>query len=114
MLAVSTGGLAGAGAVALLMVGSFLVASDASAPQASDATGRLRAEQIARDFLKANGIAPEPFEVVTYTATGFADDVVVRALRPDEFGRLPGVAEEYVDYIVRRGGDRDGDGLARG
>ena len=111
--AVPTRRLAGAGAVALLMLGSFLVPSDASAPQARDSTGRMRAEQIARDFLRVNGIAPEPFEVVTYTATGFADDDVVRALRPDELGRLPGLAEEDVDYVVRQGGVRAVERLAR-
>jgi len=96
--------LAGAGAIALLMFASFLIPSKASAPLSRDSSGRVRAEQIAKDFLRANGVAPEPFEIVTYAGTGFADDDQVRALRPDELGRLPGLAEEDVDYVVRQGG----------
>jgi MFS family permease len=93
-----------AGAVALLLAVNFLVPSELPAPLVEDATGRRRAEEIAKAFLKANAVSSDPFRIVTYAGNGFADDEQVRASRPDEFGRIPAFAEEDAVYVVRQGG----------
>ena len=96
--------LAGAAIASLVLAASFLVPPKLSRPLVEDATGRLRAQAIAKAFLKANGVAPETFRVVSYAASGFADDEQVRALRPDEVGKLPGFADEDGAYVIRQGG----------
>jgi hypothetical protein len=96
--------LLAAGAVAVIAIASFLVPSKLSRPLVEDATGPLRAGEIARSFLQANGVAPERFETVTYAGTGFADDQEARDAQPGEFGKIPAFADEDASYVVQEGG----------
>ncbi len=105
--------LIAAGAAAVLVCASYLVPSKLSAPLVRDATGPQRAQQIARAFLKANGVAAESLRAVTYFGTGFADDQQVRDLRPDEVGSIPGFADDDAVYVLRQGGASALESLSR-
>jgi hypothetical protein len=96
--------LACAGAAALVAAGSFLVPSRFTKPLVQDATGRHRAQEIAREFLRVNGVVPEGHQQVTYSGGGFTDDEQARQIRPDEIGKIPGFAQEDALYVVKEGG----------
>jgi MFS family permease len=96
--------LIAAAAVALLTCASFLIRSQPASPLTQDATGPRRASEIARAFLRANGVDPQAYRSVTYAGTGLADDEQTRGLRPDEVGSIPGLAEDDMVYVLRQGG----------
>ncbi len=96
--------LAWMGVVALVLASSLFVPGDRAAPDVEDATGRARAEAIARRFLRVNGVDPDAWHSVTYAGTGFSDDEAVRAARPQDEGGIPGFSEEAARYVIEKGG----------
>ena len=94
--------LVAAAALALLACASFLVAPQP--PLTEDATGPRRSSEIARAFLRANGIDSQPYRSVTYAGTGLADDEQMRSVRPDDAGSIPALAEDDMIYVLRQGG----------
>ena len=98
------GRIAFAGVAALVLAGSFLFPAKPPESVAEDATGRDRAETIARRFLHANGAVPDGFRMVSYLGTGFPEDEDVRRTRPQESGAIPGFSEAAARYVLARGG----------
>ena len=106
--------LAGTAIAAAALCAGFLIPIPPLARDLDDdATGRARALQIGRAFLRANGVAPDAFRAVAYLGTGFADDEQVREIRPDESGAIPGFSEPAARYVLSRGGMRVFERLAR-
>jgi hypothetical protein len=96
--------LARAGAAAIVLVASFLFPAGRAGTAVEDHTGRPEAERIARQFLRVNGVDPDPWRSVAYQGTGFADDEEVRAARPQEAGGLPGFSDAAARYVIEQGG----------
>jgi len=92
------------GAAAFLLAVSFLFPTHPREPLAEDATGRARAENLGRRFLRANGVSPDRFQVVSYVGTGFPDDEAVRSAKPAEEGGIPGFSEGAARYVLQHGG----------
>ena len=92
------------GVIAAVAASSFLVPSRFAKPLVEDATGRRNSTEMAREFLRANGIVPEPYHQVTYTGSGFTDDEQARQAQPAEAGGIPGFAEEDALYVFKQGG----------
>ncbi|MDQ2978521.1 MAG: lysostaphin resistance A-like protein, partial [Acidobacteriota bacterium] len=91
------------GIVALLLLSGWLLPSP-SRKAARDAIGRARGANVARAFLRANGVDTAPYRSVTYGGTGFADDSAVRGNGPAEHGRIPGFSDPAARYVVSRRG----------
>ncbi len=96
--------LAGMGVVALVLASALFLPGEYVKPDVEDATGKARAGEIARRFLRVNGVDPADWRSVTYQATGFADDETVRAAKPEEFGGIPGFSDEAARYVIEKGG----------
>ena len=90
--------------VAVLLAASFLVPADPLARLVSDATGKARARDIARAFLRANGVTPERYHQVVYLGTGFADDKEMREANPAENGGIRTFSEGAARYVLSQGG----------
>ena len=93
----------GMAAVALLLATGWLLPSP-SRRATSDRIGRERGANVARAFLRANGVDTAPYRSVTYGGTGFADDSDVRSEGPAESGRIPGFSDAAARYVVSRRG----------
>ena len=93
----------GVAAAALLCAG-FFVPTDLGGPVVDDATGRTHAEELARAFLRANGVDPDVWSTAAYTGTGFSYDQSVREERPLENAMIPGFSEDAARYVVDHGG----------
>lgn len=91
-------------AVALLLAGGFAFKSGPVSDLARDRTGRERAEQIARAFLRANGVAPGELRSVAYPGSGFPEAEDVREQHPDENGLIPGFSAAAARYVLEHGG----------
>ena len=101
---VSGRALAVSGAVAVLLAAAFLVPADPNRRVVQDSTGRSGAAAIARDFLRANGVAPERYRQVVYPGTGFADDEDMREANPPETGAIATFSEGAARYVFSQGG----------
>lgn len=94
-----------ASAAALVLVSSFFVPTpDSGDPLAEDRVGRVAAEALARRFLRANGVDPDPWSSVAYLGTGFPDDEELRAAKPQDEGGIPGFSNAAARYVIDRGG----------
>ncbi len=94
-----------AAAAALFLVSSFFVpTADSGDPLAEDRVGRIAAEAMARRFLRANGVDPDPWRSVAYLGAGFADDEELRAAKPQDEGGIPGFSDAAARYVIDRGG----------
>ena len=94
-----------AAAAALFLVSSFFVpTADSGDPLAEDRVGRVAAEAMARRFLRANGVDPDPWRSVAYLGAGFADDEELRAAKPQDEGGIPGFSDAAARYVIDRGG----------
>ena len=94
-----------AAAAALVLVSSFFVPTpDSGDSLAEDRVGRVAAEGMARRFLRANGVDPDPWTSVAYLGTGFADDEELRAAKPQDEGGVPGFSDAAARYVIDRGG----------
>ncbi|HWZ86857.1 MAG TPA: CPBP family glutamic-type intramembrane protease, partial [Thermoanaerobaculia bacterium] len=91
-------------AAALLLGSSFLVPANPDGPLVEDASGRARAEALARRFLTVNGADPEAWSSVAYTGTGFPYDENVREAKPQDAGGIPGFSDSAARYVVGKGG----------
>jgi hypothetical protein len=98
------GALAAMTAAAVVLGTSLLLPGHPADPLVEDATGRRRAEFLGRAFLRANGVASEDYQMVSYLGTGCPDDEAVRAEKPEEEGRIPGFSEAGARYVIREGG----------
>jgi hypothetical protein len=98
------GRLLAAGVAALVLVSSFLLPSPPLSRIADDHVGRARAEELARDFVRVNGGSPENYRVVSYTATGFAEDEAMRHADPGEQGFFAAFSDRAVRYVLKEGG----------
>ena len=96
--------MAGFAAAAVLLAVSFLAPTDSLERLVRDATGRSKAREIARSFLRANGVAPERYHEVAYLGTGFADDEDMREANPPEHGGIPTFSEGAARYVLSQGG----------
>jgi membrane protease YdiL (CAAX protease family) len=94
----------GAVAAALVLVSSFSVPTLFDSPLVEDASGRAAAEAMARRFLVANGVDPEPWTSVAYTGTGFPYDESLRAARPQDAAGIPGFSDDAARYVIAQGG----------
>ncbi|HTO88953.1 MAG TPA: CPBP family intramembrane glutamic endopeptidase [Thermoanaerobaculia bacterium] len=83
---------------------TFLIPATPASDLASDNTGKARANQLAREFLRANGVSPDEYRVVTYTGTGFAEAEEVREAKPEERGGIPPFSDAAARYVLSRGG----------
>lgn len=92
------------GAAAAFLAASFLVPTRPSGDLVQDATGRVRAEGLARSFLRANGISIEHLRMVSYLGTGFTGDDDLRSSKPSEFGGVQGFSEGAARYVLSQGG----------
>ncbi|MGH9363829.1 MAG: hypothetical protein ACRD1B_00995 [Thermoanaerobaculia bacterium] len=92
------------GALALILATGFFVPVSSPEWLSKDRTGRHRAEETARAFLLANGVSLERYRTISYGGTGFADDLQVRDVKPEENGRLPGFSEAAAQYVLKEGG----------
>jgi hypothetical protein len=101
-------------AAAVLCLGFLFSAPQVGRDLDDDSTGRARARDIARSFLRANGVAPDTFRVAAYLGTGFPDDDQVRDIRPEDSGAIPGFSEPAARYVIDHGGMPVFDRLARG
>jgi hypothetical protein len=101
---VSRSALAAMGIAALLAVSSLLVPSEPGGPLVEDRIGRDRAEALARQFLKVNGVDPGTWRSVAYFGTGFADDEETRGAKPQDEGGIPGFSDAAARYVIDRGG----------
>ncbi len=106
--AVRWGGLVVAAALAVALAFPAAPASDA----AKDNTGRDRAQRLAREFLKANGVPSENYRTAVYPGTGFAEAEDVRLEKPEESGRIPGFSSAAARYVLTHGGVKAFDHLA--
>ncbi|HZI66459.1 MAG TPA: CPBP family intramembrane glutamic endopeptidase, partial [Thermoanaerobaculia bacterium] len=100
---------AGAVAAVLLATSLFLPVRGPESV-AEDRVGKVEAGAIARRFLRANGVSPDAFQMVTYSGTGFTENEDLN--RPDgegekplESGRIPGFSEPAARYVLLRGGE---------
>jgi hypothetical protein len=93
-----------AGAATLLLVTSLAVPTSPDIPLVEDATGRAAAQEMARRFLKANGVDPAPWRSVAYTGTGFPYDEAVRRAKPQDASGIPGFSYEAARYVIEQGG----------
>ncbi len=96
--------LAAFAAAAVVLAASFLAPSGPFERLVRDAAGRSQARQIARAFLRVNGIAPERYHEVAYLGTGFADDEQMRETNPPENGGIPTYSEGAARYVLSEGG----------
>jgi len=96
--------LAGMGVLALILASSLFLPGEHVEPDVEDATGKIRAEEIATRFLKVNGVDPSDWRSVTYLGTGFADDEAVRGARPQDEGGIPQFSDEAARYVIEKGG----------
>ena len=94
----------GAAGVALVLSSSFFVPTPFDSPLVEDASGRAAAEAMARRFLVANGVDPEPWTSVAYTGTGFPYDESLRAARPQDASGIPGFSYDAARYVIAQGG----------
>ena len=101
---VPRGVMAAFAAAAILLAASFLAPSGPLERLVRDATGRPRAREIARAFLRVNGVAPERHHEVSYLGTGFADDEDLREANPSEHGGIPTYSEGAARYVLSQGG----------
>jgi len=91
-------------AVAVLLASAFLFPAGPADRLSEDHTGRRRAEDLARAFLRANGVSPERFHRIAYLGTGFTNDEDLRQAEPEEHGGIPGFSEGSARYVVSQGG----------
>jgi membrane protease YdiL (CAAX protease family) len=109
----SSRALALAAIAALLLLVSFFLPGSRPESLAEDRTGRDSAERIARRFLRANGVDPVRFHMVSYLGTGFPEDEEVRRVKPQDSGRIPEFSEPAARYVLAKGGEPAFDRLAR-
>ncbi len=91
-------------AAAVLLAAAFLVPIAPDKRVVEDATGRSRAATIAREFLRANGVAPERYRRAVYPGTGFADDEDMREANAPESGAIATFSEGAARYVFSQGG----------
>jgi hypothetical protein len=101
---VPRGRLLGSAAAALALAAAFLLPSPPLSQVADDHIGRARAQELARDFVRANGGSPERYRIVSYTATGFAEDEAMRDIEPGELGQFVAFSSRAARYVLREGG----------
>ncbi len=106
---VRSGGLV----AALALAATFFFPAAPASEIARDDTGKDRARELARAFLKGNGIPPAGYRSVTYPATGFAEAEDVREEKPEERGRIPGFSSAAAHYVLSQGGLSAFERLAR-
>jgi membrane protease YdiL (CAAX protease family) len=102
--ALSPGARWGGLAIAAALVATLFLPAAPASDAGRDNTGRDRAVEIARAFLKANGVAGEPYKTAVYPGTGFPESEDVRAEKPDESGRIPGFSSAAARYVLTQGG----------
>ncbi len=107
------GRIAASGVAALVLAGSFFFPAKPPQSLSEDATGRDRAETIARRFLQANGATLDRYRMVSYLGTGFPDDEDVRRAKPQESGAIPGFSEAAARYVIAHGGEAAFDRLSK-
>ena len=90
-------------ALAVVLASAFLLPGRRNALSEDD-TGRARAEDLARAFLRSRGVAPEGFRTFVYLGTGFTDDDDLRHAEPEEFGGVPGFSKGSARYVLTQGG----------
>jgi hypothetical protein len=91
-------------AVAVLLASAFLFPASPAGRLSEDRTGRSHARDLARSFLRANGVALERFHSVGYLGTGFTNDEDLRRTEPEEHGMIPGFSAGSAQYVVSQGG----------
>ncbi|HEV7501925.1 MAG TPA: CPBP family intramembrane glutamic endopeptidase, partial [Vicinamibacteria bacterium] len=91
-------------AAVLVLLSSFFVSTGPEPPLAEDAIGRPAAEALARRFLVANGVDPEPWTSVVYTGTGFTYDESLRQAKPQDNSGIPSFSWDAARYVVAQGG----------
>ncbi|HYB53021.1 MAG TPA: CPBP family intramembrane glutamic endopeptidase, partial [Thermoanaerobaculia bacterium] len=104
----------GALMAAAVLLATFLFPAAPASDVARDETGKARAAEIARAFLRSNGVDPGAYRSVTYSGTGFADTEAVRELEPEEHGQIPGFSGAAARYVILQGGLPAFEKLARG
>ncbi|MGE5275753.1 MAG: type II CAAX prenyl endopeptidase Rce1 family protein [Acidobacteriota bacterium] len=95
--------LAGA-VVAAALAATFLIPAAPASDAAEDRTGKGRAKELARAFLRTNGVSAAAYQAVTYPGTGFAESEELRQLKPQEYGRIPGFSSAAARYVLSKGG----------
>jgi hypothetical protein len=92
------------GVVALVLASALFLPGDYSKPDVEDATGKARAGEIARRFLRVNGVDPTDWRSITYDATGFPDDEAARGYRAADVPGVPLYSDEAARYVIEKGG----------